>query len=81
VSARPRYEESAGWFGTRAVEVLQAAFGDERPAGVRGVHAAPRVIVEDGAPRYQTGPSASTSSGASTSRTAVTPAAQSGHLA
>ena len=27
VSARPRYESSAGWFPTRAIEVLQKAFG------------------------------------------------------
>lgn len=55
VSATPRYEETAAWFGTGAVEVLQAAFGAE---GLRVCEAcaAPRVIAIDGALSYTTGP-------------------------
>jgi hypothetical protein len=55
VSATPRYEETAAWFGTGAVEVLQAALGAE---GLRVCEAcaAPRVIAIDGALSYTTGP-------------------------
>jgi len=55
VSARPRYVDSEGWFGARAIEVVQKAFGTQ---GMRLCEAcmAPRAYVEDGAMAYQTGP-------------------------
>lgn len=55
VSARPRYEGSEDWYATRAVEVLQQAFGEN---GLRLCEAcmAPRAYVEDGYMAYQTGP-------------------------
>jgi hypothetical protein len=55
VSVSPRYAESEGWFSTRALEVLQGAFGNE---GLRLCEAcmAPRAFVGDGRLTYQTGP-------------------------
>ncbi|MEZ4316660.1 MAG: hypothetical protein R3F61_04130 [Myxococcota bacterium] len=55
VSTQPRYEESAPWFATRALEVLGKAFGTN---GLRLCEAcmAPRAFVEDGHLAYQTGP-------------------------
>jgi hypothetical protein len=55
VSAQPRYEESAPWFATRAIEVVDRAFGT---GGLRLCEAcaAPRMWVEDGSLAYQTGP-------------------------
>lgn len=55
VSAQPRYEASAPWFTTRAIEVVQGAFGD---SGLRVCEAcmAPRAYVQDGALVYQAGP-------------------------
>jgi hypothetical protein len=55
VSAQPRYAESAPWFPTRAIEVVQGAFGT---SGLRLCEACtqPRAWVEDGALIYQTGP-------------------------
>lgn len=55
VSAQPRYEASAPWFSTRAIEVVQDALGT---SGLRLCEAcmAPRVWVENGALAYQTGP-------------------------
>jgi len=54
VSARPRYESSAGWFPTRAIEVLQKAFGS---SGLRSCEAcmAPRAFVAEGSLEYATG--------------------------
>ena len=54
VSAHPRYESSAGWFPTRAIEVLQKAFGS---SGLRSCEAcmAPRAFVEEGSLEYATG--------------------------
>lgn len=55
VSAEPRYASSEGWFATRAIEVLQDAFGND---GLRLCEAcmAPRTVVEDGHLAFQTGP-------------------------
>jgi hypothetical protein len=55
VSARPRTEESEGWYVTRAVEVLQRSFGE---SGLRVCEAcmAPRATVEGGRMVYQAGP-------------------------
>ncbi|MCB9743054.1 MAG: hypothetical protein H6740_10670 [Alphaproteobacteria bacterium] len=55
VSARPRYEESADWYATGAMEVLQKALG---AGGLRVCEAceAPRVVAVDGALSYNTGP-------------------------
>ena len=55
VSAEPRYEASEDWYATRAVEVLQQAFGEN---GLRLCEAcmAPRAYVENGHMAYQTGP-------------------------
>lgn len=55
VSAQPRYEESQGWFSTRAVEVIQGAFGT---SGLRLCEAcmAPRTHVAEGSMLYQAGP-------------------------
>ncbi len=55
VSARPLYEASEPWFTTRAIEVVQRAFGDH---GLRTCEACmvPRTWVEEGALVYQTGP-------------------------
>lgn len=55
VSTQARYEESAPWFPTRAIEVVQGAFGT---SGLRLCEACmqPRAWVEDGALIYQTGP-------------------------
>ncbi|NCG21005.1 MAG: hypothetical protein GWP91_18505 [Rhodobacterales bacterium] len=55
VSAEPRYEASVDWYATRAVEVLQQAFGEN---GLRLCEAcmAPRAYVENGYMAYQTGP-------------------------
>jgi hypothetical protein len=55
VSARPRYEASEGWYGTRVIEVLQRAFGN---SGLRLCEAcmAPRAYVQEGQLVYQTGP-------------------------
>lgn len=55
VSAAPRYEETAAWFGTGALEVLQGALGAE---GLRVCEAcaAPRVVAIDGALSYTSGP-------------------------
>jgi hypothetical protein len=55
VSAQPRYVDSQGWYTTRAVEVLQRAFGG---SGLRVCEAcmAPRMLVEEGQMLYQTGP-------------------------
>lgn len=54
VSVAPRYEESEGWFATRAMEVLIGAFGN---GGLRLCEAcmAPRAFVGDGNLTYQTG--------------------------
>ena len=54
VSARPRYESSAGWFPTRAIEILQKAFGS---SGLRSCEAcmAPRAFVAEGSLEYATG--------------------------
>ena len=54
VSARPRYESSADWFPTRAIEVLQKAFGS---SGLRSCEAcmAPRTFVADGSLEYASG--------------------------
>ena len=54
VSARPRYESSEGWFPTRAIEVLQRAFGS---SGLRSCEAcmAPRAFVAEGSLEYATG--------------------------
>lgn len=59
VSAQPRYEESATWFPTRAIEVVQSTFGT---SGLRLCEAcmAPRARVENGHLVYQTGPVALT---------------------
>lgn len=55
VSAQPRTEESKVWFSTRAIEVLQHAFGE---GGLRLCEAcmAPRATVDSGQMVYQTGP-------------------------
>lgn len=55
VSARPRYQETEGWFGTRAIEVMQRSFGED---GLRVCEAcmAPRAYALDGNLVYQTGP-------------------------
>lgn len=55
VSVEPRYEESQDWFATRAIEVLQRAFGND---GLRLCEACmvPRAFVGDGNLTYQTGP-------------------------
>ncbi len=54
VSARPRYESSADWFPTRAIDVLQQAFGS---SGLRFCEAcmAPRAFVAEGSLEYATG--------------------------
>jgi hypothetical protein len=54
VSARPRYESSADWFPTRAIEILQKAFGS---SGLRSCEAcmAPRAFVSEGTLEYSTG--------------------------
>lgn len=55
VSTQPRYQESAGWFGTRSLQALQGALGD---SGIRVCEAcmAPRVWSSDGTLAWQTGP-------------------------
>jgi hypothetical protein len=55
VSAQPLYEDSAPWFETRAIEVIQSTLGGR---GLRVCEAcmAPRVYVENAALTYQTGP-------------------------
>ncbi len=55
VSAEPIYLESEDWFATRAIEVLEKAFGN---GGLRLCEAcmAPRAFVENGYLAYQTGP-------------------------
>ena len=55
VSVQPRYEESQVWYGTRAVEVLQGAFGD---SGLRMCEACmvPRAFAGNGEMVYQAGP-------------------------
>jgi len=55
VSARPFYEESAPWFGTRVAQILQERFGG---ASLRICEACmvPRAFVEDGHMAFQTGP-------------------------
>ncbi len=55
VSTQPRYQQSAGWFGTRALQALQSALGD---SGIRVCEAcmAPRVWSSDGTLAWQTGP-------------------------
>lgn len=55
VSAEPRYVESKDWFTVRAIEVLQAAFGNQ---GLRLCEACmvPRSYVSPGALVYQAGP-------------------------
>lgn len=55
MSAQPRWEASAAWFPTRAIEVVQQALGE---GGLRVCEAcmAPRAIVEEGRLAYQTGP-------------------------
>ncbi|MEQ1565398.1 MAG: hypothetical protein ABMA64_07150 [Myxococcota bacterium] len=55
VQARPRYEETAPWFATRSLEVLQQAFGE---GNLRLCEAcmAPRGFVGGGELVYQTGP-------------------------
>jgi len=55
VSAQPRYEASASWFATGAIEALQSAFGN---SGLRLCEACmvPRAYVGDGALTWQTGP-------------------------
>ena len=55
VSARPRYEASADWYTTGALEVLLHAFGD---GGLRLCEAcmAPRATVQDGVMAWQAGP-------------------------
>ncbi len=55
VSAEPRYEASEDWFATRAIEVLQGAFGH---TGLRLCEACmvPRAFVGDGEFAYQAGP-------------------------
>ena len=55
VSTAPRYEASADWFGTRALEVLARHFGND---GLRLCEACmvPRAWVADGNMLYQTGP-------------------------
>ena len=55
VSTQPQWEESQAWFGTRALEVLIATFGDE---GLRLCEAcmAPRTVAENGTLVVQTGP-------------------------
>ncbi len=55
VSVEPRYEVSEDWFATRALEVLDRAFGG---GGLRLCEAcmAPRTWVEEGRLAYQTGP-------------------------
>jgi hypothetical protein len=55
VRAQPRYEESAGWFATSAIEVVQRVVG---PDNLRLCEAcmAPRAFVGDGQMTYQTGP-------------------------
>jgi hypothetical protein len=54
VSARPRYESSASWFPTRAMEILVQAFGS---SGLRSCEAcmAPRAFVAEGTLQYATG--------------------------
>jgi hypothetical protein len=54
VSAQPRFESSAGWFPTRAIEVLQQAFGS---SGLRSCEAcmAPRTFVDEGTLEYAAG--------------------------
>lgn len=55
VSVQPRYEASQPWFATRAVEVLQRAFGE---GSLRLCEAcmAPRAFVGEGHLTYQAGP-------------------------
>lgn len=55
VAATPRYEETQGWFATETITLVERAFG---AGGLRVCEAcqAPRVVVEDGALAYQTGP-------------------------
>jgi hypothetical protein len=55
VSVEPYWEESKGWFATRALEVLEHAFGS---GNLRLCEAcmAPRAFVGDGQLAYQTGP-------------------------
>ena len=55
VSARPRYVDTEGWFGARAIEVLQNTLGE---GSLRLCEAcmAPRMIVQDGVMVYQAGP-------------------------
>jgi len=55
VSALPRYEDSADWYVTGVIEVLERAFGS---SGLRLCEACmvPRAFVEDGYMLYQTGP-------------------------
>ena len=54
VAATPRYEATADWFGTRVLEVFQAAYGT---GGIRWCDACslPRTHVEDGRMVYTTG--------------------------
>lgn len=55
VSAEPRYTASTDWFSVRAIEVLERSFGN---GSLRMCEAcmAPRVLVEDGAMLYHSGP-------------------------
>jgi hypothetical protein len=55
VSATPRYESSAGWFGVRAIEVLERVFGD---GTLRLCEACmvPRGWADEGSLTYQAGP-------------------------
>ena len=52
VSAQPRYEQTAPWFGTRVIEVLQGALGE---GSLRLCQAcmAPRARAESGALVYR----------------------------
>jgi hypothetical protein len=54
VASTPRYEASASWFSTRALEVLQTVYG---PSSLRWCSACalPRTYVEDGRMEYSTG--------------------------
>ncbi len=55
VRVQPRYEESAGWFATSSIEIVQRAVGQDN---LRLCEAcmAPRAYVGDGQMTYQTGP-------------------------
>lgn len=55
VSTQPRYEASAPWYATRAIEVLERSFGS---GNLRLCEAcmAPRTFVADGQLEYQAGP-------------------------